>query len=172
MNGSTLAPWAGSICKEKDVCMINNLTASPLTLTMITSQNNGSFCWGQLQADLIVVSGKRLSQHPNLFFITTTTELFCQLQRSKSLNYFYAKKLYFPWKTNPSIIGHHTVELPRFTGTSWRSRSKILRKKFWKLLQMHCKYSSSTYLWLPASDHFQSNSLWCLHPSLSRRYDK
>lgn len=113
--------------KEKGVCLINNLTAPPLTLTERISQNNSSFCWGQLQDDLIVVSGKRLSQHPILFFIITT-KFFCQLLRSKSLNCSCAKKLYFPWKNN--IIGHHSVELPLFTGTLWRNRKKILRRRF------------------------------------------
>lgn len=71
--------------QEEGLCVINNLPALPLSVTRITSQNNGPFCWGQPQADLIVVSGKRLSQHPILFFVRTT-ELCCQLQRSKSLN--------------------------------------------------------------------------------------
>lgn len=105
-----LALWAGSIYRVKDVCGINDLSASSLTLIMITSQNNGSFCWGHPQADQIVVSGKGSSRHPILFFVTTT-EPFCQLQRSKSLNYSYAKKLYFPWNSNPNFIEHRAVEL-------------------------------------------------------------
>lgn len=150
------------------VCSID-LRALPPPLTKITSQNNGSFCWGQPQADLIVVSGKRLPQHPILFLIRKT-ELCCQLQRSKPVN--LCQEAVLSMKKSPDIIEHPTVELPQFTITSWRGRSKTSRKKFWKLWQMHSKYSFCTYLWFPASDHFQSNSPWCLHPSLSQHYDK